>query len=157
MAIQFSCPISGNQRDLTTIRFVAFFTWLLSIASLGLVYTGYGQYATVLVGLLTIDFIIRAFYKPKYSGLAFIGRGLVSGLKLPRKMVDGASKVFAARIGVVFTLTSTLLFSIGLYSQGTVVLGILILCAALEAFVGFCVGCAVYSLLPRSIGALLSK
>jgi hypothetical protein len=113
--------------------------------------------AAVITGLLGVDFIIRAFVKPKYSPLATLGRGISSGLRLPKKMVDSAPKVFAARIGVLFTVSTTILYAAGLTLAGTVVLAILIICAVLESALGFCVGCQVYSLLPKRVSALLVK
>ena len=107
--------------------------------------------------VLAVDFIIRAFIKPKYSPVATLARGIVSGLKLPKKMVDSAPKVFAARIGVLFTVVTTILFVLGVGVPGIAVLSILLLCAGLEAFLGFCLGCWMYALLPKRLGNILSR
>ncbi len=157
MAIRFSCPISGKQRDNTTVRVVAGFVFVLSGIALWTALNGATHVAAILTGFLAIDFIIRAFIKPKYSPLATLARGIVSGLNLPRKMVDHAPKVFAARVGVAFTVISTLLFAADLRIGGLVVLSVLLLCAALESFFGFCVGCWMYSLFPKKVGNLVSR
>lgn len=157
MAIDFSCPISGNKRDNTTVRVVAGFVFIISVFALWSALRNSVQTASILTGALAIDFIIRAFIKPKYSPLANLARGIVSGLKLPKKMVDNAPKIFAARIGVLFSTVSAVLFAVNLRWAGIVVLSILILCAALESFFGFCLGCWMYSLLPKKIGNALSR
>jgi hypothetical protein len=157
MAIDFSCPISGEQRDNNTVRIVAAQTFIIAVIALVVALAVGALPAAVITGLLAIDFVIRAFIKPKYSPLATLGRGISSGLKLPKKMVDSAPKVFAARIGVLFTVTSTILYALGLTLAGTVVLAILIVCAFLESALGFCVGCQVYSLLPKKISAILAR
>ena len=90
MAINFSCPISGEQRDNTTVRVVAGF-------------------------------------------------------------------IFAARIGVLFTVVTTILYAANLLFAGSAVLIILLLCASLESFFSFCLGCWMYSLFPKKLGNVLSR
>jgi hypothetical protein len=157
MGIDFSCPISGNQRDNNTVRVVAGFVFAIAGSALLVALLVSAQTAAIITGVLALDFIIRAFIKPKYSPLATLARGTVSGLKLPKKMVDNAPKVFAARIGVVFSVVATILFAVKLLYAGIVVLAILLLCAALESFFGFCLGCWMYALLPKKVGNVLSR
>lgn len=157
MGIDLSCPISGNQRDNTTARVVAGLVVIITVAALLVALLVSAQTAAIITGLLALDFIIRAFIKPKYSPLATLGRGTVSGLKLPRKMVDNAPKVFAARIGVIFSVVATILYAANLIYAGSVVLAILLLCAALESFFSFCLGCWMYALLPKKLGNVLSR
>lgn len=157
MSFDLSCPISGSQRDNTTVRVVAGFVLLLVVAALLAALLVSAQTAAIITGVLALDFMIRAFVKPKYSPLAALGRGTVSALKLPKKMVDSAPKVFAARIGVVFLVAATILFAAKLLYTGVVVLIILLVCAALEALAGFCLGCWMYSLFPKKVGNVLSR
>ena len=157
MAISFSCPVSGKMRDNTTARVVAGFVFIVSGAAFLVSLLISAQAASIITGFLSIDFIIRAFLKPKYSLFATLARGMVSLLKLPPKMVDSAPKVFAARIGVIFSVVTTILFAAKLLYAGVVVIAILLLCASLESFLGFCLGCWMYSLLPKSVGNALSK
>jgi len=157
MAINFSCPISGEKRDNNTVRFVAGFVFTIAVAALFVAFFVSAQTAAVITGILAVDFIIRAFIKPKYSPLATLARGVVSGLNLPKQMVDNAPKIFAARIGVLFSVVTTLLYAGNFLYGGTVVLVILIICAALEAFLSFCLGCWMYSLLPRKLGNILVR
>ena len=157
MPLDFSCPINGEKRDNTTVRVVAGFVFTIAVIALWIALRSSVKTAAIITGLLALDFIIRAFIKPKYSPLATLARGVVSGLNLPKKMVDSAPKVFAARVGVAFSVTATILFSFGAVVAGAIVLGILIICAALEAFLGFCLGCWMYALFPQNIANWLSR
>jgi len=157
MAINFSCPISGEQRDNTTVRFVAGFVLVISGVSLVVAVLVSARIAAIITGILALDFIIRAFIRPKYSPLATLARGTVSGLNLPRKLVDNAPKVFAARIGVLFSVVTTILYATNLLFAGSIVLVILLLCASLESFFSFCLGCWMYSLFPKRIENILSQ
>lgn len=157
VSIDFSCPISGNKRDNTTVRVVAGFVFVIAVVALMAALRNSVQTAAILTGVLAIDFVIRAFIKPKYSPLATLARGTVSGLKLTKKLVDNAPKIFAARIGVLFSVASTVLFASNLRLSGIIVLSILILCAALESFFGICLGCLMYSVLPKKLGNVLSR
>ncbi len=156
MAIRFTCPISGEQRDGTTVRVVAGIVSVVTGVALLVAVQVAPPAAAVISGLLAIDFIIRAFIKTKYSPLATLARGIVSVLNLPKKMIDSAPKVFAARIGVVFSVTATLLYAGNLLYAGIAVSVILLICAILEFLFSFCLGCWMYSLLPKRIGNFLS-
>jgi len=157
MAINFSCPISGEQRDNTTVRVVAGFVFVIGGASLLVAFLVSTGTAAIIIGFLALDFIIRAFIRPKYSPVATLARGVVSGLNFPRKMVDNAPKVFAARIGVLFSVVTTILYAANLLFAGSVVLVILLICASLESFFSFCLGCWMYSLFPKKLGNVLSR
>lgn len=157
MAINFSCPISGEKRDNTTVRVVAGFVLVIGGLALSVALLVSTGTAAMITGILALDFVIRAFIRPKYSPVATLARGIVSGLNLPRKMVDNAPKVFAARIGVAFSVITTILYAAGLLYAGTTILIILLMCAALESFFSFCLGCWMYSLLPTKLGNVLSR
>jgi hypothetical protein len=157
MAIDLSCPISGEKRDNTTVRFVAGFVFAITGLALLAAVLISARTAAVITGILALDFIMRGIFRPKYSPLATLARGIVSGLNLPRKMVDSAPKVFAARIGVLFSVTAAILYAGNMLFAGSVVLVVLLLCAALESFFSFCLGCWMYSLLPRRVGNVLAK
>jgi hypothetical protein len=157
MTINFSCPISGDQRDNNAVRIVAGQTFLIAIDTLIVAFIAGTFPAAIIVGILAIDFIIRAFIKPKYSPLATLARGITSGLDLPKVMVDSAPKIFAARIGVLFSVASTILYAFGFLLAGSIVLGILVICAFLESALSFCLGCWVYALLPQRVSTVLSK
>jgi hypothetical protein len=157
MTISLSCPISGDKRDNNTVRVVAAETLLIALVAEVLLYVSGVLPAALLTGILALDFIIRAFIKPRYSPLATLARLTTSALKLPKIMVDSAPKIFAARVGVLFSVSATILFALGLSVVGAIVLGILIICAFLESVLSFCMGCWLYARLPKKLGDLFVR
>lgn len=157
MQKNYSCPITGELKDNNTIRITAGLVLTISAITITLGLLGSTKIAALILGLLGVDFITRAFLNPKYSPLAKLSKSIAGGLKLKKLMIDGGPKIFAARIGVIFTLGGTILYTLGLGSSATIVTAILLICAALEAFFNFCLGCWMYSLLPKSIGSLLTR
>ena len=79
---------------------------------------------------LLIDFAIRGFGFGKWSILGLIAEKLVSILKLEQKPIYFPPKQFAAQVGFIFSFIISI---------------ILLICAGLEAFANFCVGCYVYN------------
>jgi mono/diheme cytochrome c family protein len=98
---------------------------------------------------LGADFLLRALGYRKYSPLATVARTIVSALRLDRQTVNAAPKQFAAKIGVGFALTAAVLAFLGLTLAAQLVAAGLLGAAGLEAFLGYCVGCKIYALLPR--------
>ncbi|MBT4073430.1 MAG: DUF4395 domain-containing protein, partial [Chloroflexi bacterium] len=88
---------------------------------------------------------------PRLSPLAmFVTKVLQPAIGHPTKFVAGPPKRFAAMIGVVFTVTATVLhFAFGLTGVAYGVLGALIFAAGLEAVFGLCLGCHFFSLMMR--------
>lgn len=108
-----------------------------------------------LAALLVVDFVPRALGKPQFSLLARAGRRIAGWLQLPASPVDAGPKQFAARLGLGMTAAMVVFSATGLGSVAVVLGGVLAVCAALEGFVGFCVGCTMYSLVMRARERLL--
>ena len=96
---------------------------------------------------LVIDFALRAFDLGKYSPLAVVSESLVKTLKLPFKQVYLPPKRFAARIGLLFSITIIVLQLLDI--NNIAVSGVLAFFAALESLLGFCAGCYVFSYLQK--------
>jgi Domain of unknown function (DUF4395) len=97
--------------------------------------------------LLVADFGLRSFDLGKYSPLAQISDVLVRTLKLGVKPIFYPPKRFAARIGLLFSVTILVLHFSGISTL--LVSGILGFFAALESLAGICAGCYVYNLVLR--------
>jgi hypothetical protein len=66
------------------------------------------------------------------------------------RAVAGPPKQFAQAVGLIFSITViVLIYGFGLVGAAYVVLGVLVLFASLEAFVGFCMGCFAFGYLMR--------
>jgi hypothetical protein len=157
MPISLSCPVSGQQRDNTTVRVVAAEALLVAVAAVVAAWLAGPAPAAAISALLAADFFIRALVKPRFSPLATVARGITSSLNLPKVMVDSAPKVFAARIGLAFAVAATILFALGLLVPGVITLAVLVVFAFLESAFSLCAGCWVYSLLPSRLGQALAR
>jgi hypothetical protein len=118
----------------------------LSLASLTIA-TG----AWWLVLPLAYGFVARVVAGPRFSPLGLlVTRVIRPRLRLAPRLVPGPPKRFAQGVGVVFT-TSAALLALGFQQTDAarVVLGLLVVAASLEAFLGFCLGCKVFALLMR--------
>lgn len=156
MQLNYSCPITGDQKDNTTIRVVAGLVLTITTITILIGMQVSSILAASIFGLLALDFVIRGFLMTKYSPLAALAKGLVFSLKLKQQLVDSGPKIFAARIGVLFTISGTVLYLLGNITAASIVAGILLICAGLEALFNFCLGCWMYSLLPGNIGRIFT-
>jgi hypothetical protein len=137
-----ACPINSETVNNRVVRIVAAF--VVAIAAVFFITPQWWLFY-----LLAADFLVRALGYRKYSPLATAGRAIASGLKLEPQRVNAAPKQFAASIGVAFALVAGTLALLDLTLAARIVAAGLLGAASLEAFLGYCVGCKIYSLLPR--------
>lgn len=133
------CPISTHRTNKNAVRITGFL-----VASSIVAYSLTSNITIILA--LSIDFYIRAFTNLTFSPLSFIASKLSSLLKLKVISIDKAPKIFAARVGFIFTLTITTLSLINPVAS-LIVSFILMSFALLESLLNFCVGCVVYTYL----------
>lgn len=136
--INLDCPIDGVQVNENKVRLIAGFVLLTALLYL---LTGWG----LLLLLLVADFGLRVFKLPKFSTFGKVAEFVVRQLHLPFKGTDQAPKRFAAGIGLVFSITMLVLYSLGINTF--FITSTLIVFAMLESFAGFCAGCYVYTFL----------
>jgi hypothetical protein len=99
---------------------------------------------------LTYGFVARVLTGPTLSPLGRIATQVITPrIRRDHKMVPGPPKRFAQTIGAVFTITASVLWLFGAHTAATVVIVMLIAAAALEAFLGFCLGCVIFAQLMR--------
>ena len=132
------CPVSAEKVNESAVRVAAFITVII---------TGAAIYCNmpVFMALLAADFYLRAFTGGKYSPVKVLSKKVAAILDFPVKPVDAAPKKFAAGVGLAFSAAISLLvwfqFTVSAYSLAIV----LVICASLESFFGYCVGCVAYS------------
>lgn len=131
------CPISTNKIDEHIARLNATFTVLLITA---LILTNNILIATFLL----VDFTLRGTENSKYSILSIVSKLIVNSLGLKKKPVNSGPKVFAARIGVVFSFLVVLFSILNLQTAALAFASIFGVCAFLESALGFCVACRIY-------------
>eukprot|EP01063_Lacrimia_lanifica_P018166 TRINITY_DN2510_c1_g1_i1.p1 TRINITY_DN2510_c1_g1~~TRINITY_DN2510_c1_g1_i1.p1 ORF type:complete len:999 (+),score=576.20 TRINITY_DN2510_c1_g1_i1:49-3045(+) len=88
---------------------------------------------------MALDFLIRVIGGGMFSPLGAIA--MVVTLPFPEKLGNGVSKQFAASIGLAFTLTAGMCMINGHKIAGCTIMAGLCGAAALEGFLGFCLGC----------------
>ncbi len=142
MSFELECPVDFKKVNENKVRLTAL--WVLLVVVL-FVYTRWN----VLIALLVVDFTYRAFEFGAYSLLNKLSDVVIFLVKIPAKPIDQAPKLFAAKIGLLFTI-AILGSTYTSYQTSTIVLsGILIFFAFLESFLGFCAGCYVYTFFQK--------
>ena len=120
--------------------------------------------ATILTGqawlmfVLAYGFLARVTTGPTLSPMGLLATRVIAPRIGEPKLVPGPPKRFAQTVGLGFSVAALVLhFVAGSPVAANVVLAVLILFAALEAFLGFCAGCFVFDylmrwgLVPRSV------
>lgn len=100
---------------------------------------------------LAYGFVARVLTGPKLSPLGlFVTRVVRPRLSVAPRLVPGPPKRFAQGIGATLTVAAAIL-ALVLDRTGAayVLLGLLIVAASLEAFLGLCLGCKVFAVLMR--------
>jgi hypothetical protein len=98
---------------------------------------------------LLVDFLLRGFEVPQYSPLAIISKNATQLLALKPKLINSGPKLFAARVGVLFSSLILISTLFGLKTLAITFAGIFGVCAFLEAAFGFCVACQIYPFIYR--------
>lgn len=130
--------------DEVSARLVAFGAVLLATATLVL-----GQ--RWLVVPLAYGFVARVLAGPRFSPLGLLVTKVVRPrLAVAPRPVSGPPKRFAQGIGAAITVTAAVLaLGVGAGGAANVLIGMLVVAASLEAFLGFCLGCRIFAVLMR--------
>ena len=128
---------------------VAARTVATGVVAMGLLVAGLG-WGWVLVPL-TYGFVARVLAGPRISPLGqFAVRVVAPRLRAHEKLVPGPPKRFAQAVGVAFSLTASALWLAGHSGAARIVVALLVVAAALEAALGFCLGCKAFALAMRA-------
>ncbi len=143
--MQAQCPTSGITVDGNAARLNGAIVTALLVVVLA---TG----SRLAMAYLALDFGIKLLVGFPPSPNCIISRWIARVARVPENPMDVAPKRFAALLGFVMS-ASALAIS---YLPGTTygvaaVLGVFLACAAVEAFVGVCVGCMLYSVMPPQL------
>lgn len=137
---QMICPVSTERVDENRVRATAFGV----VITMGF-YLMMGWW--IFPALLTVDFLIRAFTRLHYSPISWLGHMFVMLLRTKPVPIDKAPKIFAARIGFLFSLLTLAGALLGLSLFSFVMASTLVVFAFLECGLNFCMGCWVYTYL----------
>ncbi|NQU50917.1 MAG: DUF4395 domain-containing protein [Bacteroidetes bacterium] len=134
------CPVSFEKIDSNVSRITIFLNVILMVF---FVFT----LNPVFIGIVTIDYFIRATMKVKYSPIRVIAIQIANVLKLHKNLINQAQKVFASRLGFLCAFTALVLIVLGHPSGAISIAGILLILSTLDSVFNFCVGCLIYNYL----------
>jgi hypothetical protein len=137
-----TCPVSAERVNENVVRTIA--AAVIVLAGISVLLHNY-----VLLLFLAADFALRAFTPGNWSLLRMLAVQLVRRFRLAARPVDAAPKRFAAGVGLVFALAAAAALFFGWDIAAYAILGVLLVCALLEAVFAFCVGCVVYTWLHQ--------
>ena len=137
MAINKSCPVDFKMVDKNIIRLNA-----LIIFSLLLLFVVTGN--TLILTIIMADFIIRVFFGLKYSPFCYCIKKLLhlAGTK-PHK-INAGSKIFAAKIGLLFSVLIMLFILLDMHVTAKVIAVIFLIASGMDVFFDFCIACKLY-------------
>ena len=99
---------------------------------------------------LAYGFVARVLTGPTLSPLGQLATRLLTPLmKGQGRLVPGPPKRFAQGIGMLFSVGALLAWTLDAHVIAVMLIAGLTLAASLEAFVGFCLGCAIFGQLMR--------
>ena len=102
------------------------------------------------LAILAAGFVGRVLAGPRLSPLGFVAQRVVAPRLGPARLVPGPPKRFAQGIGATLTSAAVLAYALDAPTVAWVLVGLLLVAASLEAFVGFCLGCWIFGRLQRA-------
>jgi len=136
------CPISNKKIDENVARFNGGFTVVLLVIFL------FTQNIIPILFLL-IDFFLRSAELSAYSPLANLSKFVINALVIKKNPINAGPKIFAARIGVIFSIAILISNITGYETASYVFTAIFGFCAFLESAFGYCVACQIYPIVFR--------
>ncbi|MCU1540633.1 MAG: hypothetical protein JWM01_1580 [Arthrobacter sp.] len=123
-------------------RITAALVVVLAVATL---LTGFGWGLAV----IAVGFWLRLLFGPRISPLAVLSVKVLTPRLGKKRLVPGPPKRFAQGIGAAVSTAAATMLAAGLAPAAWILLVVLIVAASLEAFAGFCLGCAIFGFLQR--------
>jgi hypothetical protein len=142
MKIHALCPISEKKVNERAARVNATFTFLLVA---GFLFTQ----NIFFIAFLAFDFFLRTTDRAKYSLVAISSKNIIRYLRVKELMINAGPKIFAARIGLIFSSLIIISYVLNAKILALVIAGILALFSFLEAAFGLCVACEIYPYVYR--------
>ena len=116
---------------------------LVVVLSVVTLLTGFGWG----LGVIAAGFWLRVLCGPRISPLAQLSVKVLTPWLGKTRLVPGPPKRFAQGIGAARSTAAAILLAVGLAPAAWILLAVLIVAASLEAFAGFCLGCAIFGVL----------
>ena len=137
-----SCPINLQQVDSYASRISSFIVALLIILYL----VSSSKY---ILYLLCVDFIVKLFTEKKRSLISILALKVRKSFKMQEKFIDGGPVKIANIFALVLVFILLIGHYLGLNFLTFVVAEIFLLCALLNVFFDYCVGCKIYNIIKK--------
>lgn len=134
------CPVSNKKINEHVSRLNGVFTVVLLLAFILTL-------SIIPVVILATDFLLRASDYSRFSPIGNFSKIFVRYLQLNQRLINAGPKIFAARIGLIFTSLIIVSLLLNATLPALVFAGVLGLFSFLEAAIGICVACEVYPFL----------
>ena len=131
------CPVSDKKINENVARINGGFTAILMIIAVL-------AHSVIPVVFLAFDFYLRSSQFSGYSLVAITSRNIVRYLGINENIINAGPKIFAARIGFIFSVLIVISFIFNSGLSISLLSSILILFSVLESVFGFCVACEIY-------------
>ena len=102
-----------------------------------------------LVAAIAVGFVLRLAFGPRISPVALVSVKVLAPRFGDPRLVPGPPKRFAQGMGAVMSIAATVLLFAGVPLAGWILIGLLVVAASLEAFLGLCLGCLIFGVLQR--------
>jgi len=137
-----SCPLNFKRVDenlsrINTLIIIILVLFYLYSSNIGIVL------------FLIFDFLVKLFAEKITSPIVFIGKKIKKIFLIGDEFVDGGAKRLAGFFGLTVMFLLLLTHMIGSWNFTLVVAGIYLLCALLDLFFRFCIGCKVYFMIKK--------
>jgi len=136
------CPVSDKNINERVSRINGIFTVLLLILT-GLIPS------IVPVVFLAIDFFLRANDLSKFSLIGISSKAIIKYFGMNENLINAGPKIFAARLGFIFSGLIIFCFFLNAYLPAVVIAGVLGILSLLEAAFGLCIACEIYPYVYR--------
>ncbi len=138
------CPISNQKINETVARLNGGLTVVTLLAFLL-------SSNLFIIGFLVVDFLLRSTNNSRFSLFSIISQKIAHLLDLKVNLINAGPKIFAARIGFIFSLFALVFGLLGLFTASYVFVLVFAFCALLEAAFGLCIACEIYPYLYKFI------
>ncbi len=133
-----ACPIDEQLIDGHVVRLAGFFTFIFLLV---------GYFLPSIWLLLLIDFALRIKII-RFSPIVRLSKWLCHRvMHWPPEAINAEPKIFAAKIGFLFSLILTLSLMLPGRTVTLVTLALFLFAVSLETFFNYCLGCKIYQLL----------
>lgn len=131
------CPISDKRINENVARGISFLAVVLLIAFILTL-------NPIVIAFVFLDYLLRAMELSKYSVLSVISKKVNDTFKIQPKITNAGPKIFAARIGLLFSAAALVSTLAGWETTAVIFAGIFAFFAFLESVFAFCVACEIY-------------